>query len=288
MAHQSIGLKGVLLCGTEAQKTKYLPKLASGEEIAAFALTEPGTGSDAASVKLTATPVDNGDAYILRGTKMWISNGGIASFYTVFARTVDATGANKVTAFLVHRKEHAGVVPSPPEKKMGIRGSNTCVVTFEDVKVPKENILGELHGGFKVAMQILNNGRFGMGAACGGGIRRLIAGASEYANNRIQFGRPISSFGLVADKFSKMATQAYAIEAMAYMTTSLIDGPGLDMSIEAAMVKVYGSEAQFDAVNECIQILGGMGFSAGGVYPFERGLRDSRILLIFEGSNEVC
>lgn len=287
MAHQSIGLKGILLCGTEAQKAKYLPQLASGEKLAAFALTEPGTGSDAASVKTTAVPVEGGKFWEVTGQKMWISNGGIASTYTLFARTFDESGASKVTAFIANRDEHEGIFPGPPEKKLGIRGSNTCVVTFDKCRIPAENILGEPHKGFHVAMQILNNGRFGLGAATGGGIRKLMGLAADYANNRIQFGRPIASFGLIQEKFARMATDAYAVEAMAYMTTALIDGPKLDMSVEAAMVKVFGSEAMFRAINDCIQVLGGVGFGAGGAYPFERLMRDARILLIFEGTNEI-
>jgi acyl-CoA dehydrogenase family protein 9 len=196
-------------------------------------------------------------------------------------------GENKMTAFIVDREAFGGVFPGPPEKKLGIRGSNTCVVTFDNCVVPNENVLGEVHGGFKVAMTILNNGRFGMGAATGGGIRRLLGLAADYANNRIQFTLPISKFGLIQEKFARMASDAYAIESMAYMTTGLIDNKQMDMSIEAAICKIYGSEAMFTAINDCIQILGGMGFSAGGSYPFERLLRDSRILLIFEGTNEI-
>lgn len=261
MAHQSIGLKGLLLLGTPAQKSKYLPRLASGEDIAAFALTEAGTGSDAAGVKLTATSVDGGKAWELNGSKMWITNGGTASFYTVFARTLPADGGpSKVTAFIVHRREHAGVTPGPPEDKLGIRASNTCVVSFDHVRVPAENVLGEVHGGFKVAMAILNNGRFGLGAATGGGIRRLIAATAAYANSRVQFGEPIANFGLIQDKIARMAFDAYAIEAMAYLCTAKIDA-GVDMAVEAAAVKVYGSEAQFAAVNEAIQVHGGSGFS---------------------------
>lgn len=218
---------------------------------------------------------------------MWISNGGICSTYTVFARTPTADGGHKVTAFIANRDEHKGIIPGPPEKKLGIRGSNTCVVTFDNVFIPKENVLGEVNGGFKVAMGILNNGRFGMGAATGGGIRKLIALAADYANNRVQFGKPIASYGLIKEKFARMAVDAYVCESMAYMTTALIDGPKMDMSLEAAACKIYGSEAMFRAINDCIQVLGGMGFSAGGAYPFERLLRDSRILLIFEGTNEI-
>lgn len=289
MAHQSIGLKGILLDGTPEQKAKYLPKLATGEHLAAFCLTEPTVGSDAAGVKLLATPSPDGKGWVLNGQKMWISNGGIATIYTVFARTVAPDGSNKMTAFIVDRSAPGskGLVPGPPEKKLGIRGSNTVVLNFDNVFVPSENVLGEVHSGFRVAMRILNNGRFGMGAATGGGIRRLIGLAGEYAKNRPQFGRPISEYGLIQEKFARMAADAYAIEAMSYATTALIDGPGLDMSVEAAACKIYGSEAMFRAVNDCIQILGGMGFASGGAYPFERLMRDSRILLIFEGTNEI-
>lgn len=155
---------------------------------------------------------------------MWISNGGICKTYTVFARTPADNGETKITAFIVHRDESPGIIPGAPEKKLGIRGSNTCIVTFDNCIVPRENIIGELNGGFKVAMGILNNGRFGMGAASAGGIRKLIAMAGEYANNRIQFGSPISHFGLIREKFSRMAVDAFAAESMAYMTTGLIDG----------------------------------------------------------------
>ena len=280
MAHQSIGLKGIILCGTPEQKEKYLPKLASGEHIAAFALTEPGTGSVAASVQLTATPTADGKGFKLNGQKMWISNGGIADVYTVFAKNAHTKG---MTAFIVE-KAFGGIKPGAPEKKLGIRGSNTCVVTFDDCYVPNENILLQVGDGFKVAMNILNNGRFGLGAACGGGLRRLIGLAADYANNRKQFGRPIADFGLIREKFARMALDAYAIESMAYMTTALID-KGMDASVEAAACKIYGSEAMFSGIMDCIQIQGGIGFSAPSY--FERALRDSRILLIFEGTNEI-
>jgi acyl-CoA dehydrogenase family protein 9 len=184
-------------------------------------------------------------------------------------------------------KDFGGITPGAPEKKLGIRGSNTCVVTFENCFVPNENVLGKVGDGFKNAVGILNNGRFGLGAASGSGIRKMIQLAGDYANNRIQFGQPIANFGMIREKFARMALDAYACESMAYMTTGLIDGKGMDCSVEAAACKIYGSEAIFNAVNDCIQILGGMGFSAGGSYPFERLLRDSRILLIFEGTNEI-
>lgn len=286
MAHQSIGLKGILLFGTPEQKEKYLPKLATGEDIAAFVLTEPTVGSDAAGIKTTAKLAEDGKTWLISGTKLWISNGGIAKVFTVFARTETPDGQSKMTAFIVDR-DFGGITSGAPEKKLGIRGSNTVQLNFDNCPVPAENVLGEVHGGFKVAMGILNNGRFGMGAATGGGIRRLIGLAAEYANQRVQFGAPISNYGLIQEKFARMACDAYAIESMSYMTTALIDKGELDMSVEAAICKIYGSEAIFRAVNDCIQILGGMGFASGGAYPFERLMRDSRILLIFEGTNEI-
>ena len=218
LAHQSIGLKGILMFGTEAQRQKYLPRLATGEHVAAFALTEPGTGSDAASIKLSATPTPDGKGYALNGQKMWISNGGIAQIYTVFARTPvpgGAPGETKVTAFIVDR-DFGGLTPGPPEHKLGIRGSNTVVLNFENCIVPNENVLGAVGGGFKIAVSILNSGRFGMGAGSAGGIKMLVKAAGEYANQRVQFGRPISSFGLVQAKFAAMAADAYAIGKGAY------------------------------------------------------------------------
>jgi very long chain acyl-CoA dehydrogenase len=289
MAHQSIGLKGILMFGTPEQKRKYLPKLAAGEEVAAFALTEPGAGSDAAGISTRAVPTADGSKFILNGTKLWISNGGIADVYTVFAKTPSAVPGEKdgMTAFIVERR-FGGVKPGKPEKKLGIKGSNTVELAFEDVPIPRENVLGEVGGGFKVAMQILNNGRFGMGAATGGAMRKLLGMILQHATTRTQFGRPLASFGLVQDMLANMSVSAYAAESMAYMTTGLIDGPGLDMSIEAAICKVYGSEAMWKAVNDCIQIAGGIGFMSGRhALPYERFMRDARILMIFEGTNQI-
>lgn len=292
MAHQSIGLKGILLDGTEEQKQKYLPKLATGEEIAAFCLTEPNAGSDAASVQCRAIPSDDGKEFVLNGSKMWISNGGMADVFTVFAQTPvkdEKTGEtkDKVTAFIVE-KAFGGVEPGKPETKLGIRGSNTVQLTFDNCRIPRENVLGEVGGGFKVAMTILNNGRFGLGAGTAGAIKRLMGMIAEHANERKQFGKPLAEFGLIQKKFTEMAAKAYAIESMAYATTGLLDSTNIDCAVEAAICKIYGSEAMWTSVNECIQILGGMGFMAGeGAPPYERFMRDTRILMIFEGTNEI-
>ncbi|XP_060095830.1 complex I assembly factor ACAD9, mitochondrial-like [Heteronotia binoei] len=288
-AHQAIGLKGILIAGTEEQKEKYLPKLASGEHIAAFCLTEPGSGSDAASIQTRATLSEDGKSFLLNGSKIWISNGGIADIFTVFARTevVDKDGAtkDKITAFIVERN-FGGITNGKPEDKLGIRGSNTCEVHFENTKVPIENVLGEVGGGFKVAMNILNSGRFSMGSASAGMLKKLIEMTAEYACTRKQFNKKLSEFGLIQEKFALMARKAYVMESMAYLTAGMMDKPGIpDCSVEAAMVKVFSSESAWVCVSEALQILGGLGYMKD--YPYERYLRDCRILLIFEGTNEI-
>ncbi|XP_063518684.1 complex I assembly factor ACAD9, mitochondrial isoform X4 [Pongo pygmaeus] len=240
-AHQAIGLKGIILAGTEEQKAKYLPKLASGEHIAAFCLTEPASGSDAASIRSRATLSEDKKHYILNGSKVWITNGGLASIFTVFAKTevVDSDGSmkDKITAFIVER-DFGGVTNGKPEDKLGIRGSNTCEVHFENTKVPVENILGEVGDGFKVAMNILNSGRFSMGSVVAGLLKRLIEMTAEYACTRKQFNKRLSEFGLIQEKFALMAQKAYVMESMTYLTAGMLDQPGFpDCSIEAAMVK---------------------------------------------------
>uniref|UniRef100_A0A8C2J636 Acyl-CoA dehydrogenase family, member 9 n=1 Tax=Cyprinus carpio TaxID=7962 RepID=A0A8C2J636_CYPCA len=283
-AHQAIGLKGILIAGNDAQKAKYLPKLATGEHIAAFCLTEPGSGSDAASIQTRAKLTEDGKHFLLNGTKFWISNGGWADIMTVFARTevVDKDGQkkDKITAFIVERA-FGGITSGKPEDKLGIRGSNTCEITFEDTKVPIENVIGEVGGGFKVAMNILNNGRFSMGSAGAGMIKRLIELTSEYACTRKQFSRSLSEFGMIQDKFATMTLNAFVMESMAYLTAGMMDRPGVpDCSLEAAMVKVFSSEGSWICVSEALQVLGGLGFTKN--YPYERYLRDCRILQIFE------
>ncbi|NXW83438.1 ACAD9 dehydrogenase, partial [Alopecoenas beccarii] len=285
-AHQAIGLKGILIAGTDEQKAKYLPRLASGEHIAAFCLTEPGSGSDAASIKTRATLSDDGKYFVLNGSKVWISNGGIADVFTVFARTevVDKDGQlkDKITAFIVER-DFGGVTHGKPEDKLGIRGSNTCEVHFENTKVPIENVIGEVGGGFKVAMNILNSGRFSMGSMSSGMIKRLIEMTAEHACTRKQFNKKLSDFGLIQEKFCLLAVKAYVMESMAYLTAGMMDRPGFpDCSVEAAIVKVFSSEGTWTCVSEALQILGGLGYMKD--YPYERYLRDARILLIFEAS----
>ncbi|XP_014445264.1 acyl-CoA dehydrogenase family member 9, mitochondrial [Tupaia chinensis] len=288
-AHQALGLKGILLAGSEEQKARYLPKLASGEHIAAFCLTEPASGSDAASIRTRATLSEDKKHYILNGSKVWITNGGLATVFTVFAKTEvvaqDGSAKDKITAFIVERG-FGGVTSGKPEDKLGIRGSDTCEVHFENTRVPIENVLGEVGGGFKVAMNTLNSGRFSMGSAVAGMLKKLIEMTAEYACTRKQFNKNLSDFGLIQGKFTLMAQKAYVMESMAYLTAGMLDQPGFpDCSIEAAMVKVFSSEGAWQCVSEALQILGGSGYMKA--HPYERMLRDSRILLIFEGTNEI-
>ncbi|XP_030383583.1 very long-chain specific acyl-CoA dehydrogenase, mitochondrial [Scaptodrosophila lebanonensis] len=288
-AHQSIGFKGILLFGTPEQKEKYLPKVASEKVYAAFALTEPSSGSDAASIKCRAVKSADGKHYVLNGSKIWISNGGMAEIMTVFAQTEQTdkkTGEkkDKVTAFIVERS-FGGVTSGPPEKKMGIKASNTAEVYFEDVKIPIENILGEEGEGFKVAMNILNNGRFGMGATLAGTMKECIKKATEHANNRVQFGQKIKNYGAIQEKLAQMNILQYATESMAFAISQNMDSGSQDYHLEAAISKVYASECAWYVCDEAIQILGGMGFMKET--GLERVLRDLRIFRIFEGTNDI-
>jgi len=288
-AHQSIGFKGILLAGTPEQKEQYLPRLASGEDFAAFALTEPASGSDAGSIKTRAVPSKDGKNWILNGSKIWISNGGIAEIFTVFAKTpvVDPeTGVetDKVSAFIVERK-FGGVTHGPPEKKMGIKCSNTAEVYFEDVPIPAENVLGGIGNGFKVAMQILNNGRFGMAAALSGTMRAGIKKAVEHATQRNQFGSRIDSYGAIQEKIARMSMLHYATESMAYMVSGIMDNKHTDYQLEAAISKVFASESAWFVTDEAIQILGGMGYMKD--CGIEKVMRDLRIFRIFEGTNDI-
>ncbi|EAT43847.1 AAEL004778-PA [Aedes aegypti] len=288
-AHQSIGWKGILLYGTEEQKRKYLPMVVSGKTTAAFALTEPSSGSDAGSIRSKAVKSPCGKFYTLNGSKLWITGGGIANVFTVFAQTEvtdPRTGQkrDKVTGFIVER-DFGGLTSGPAEDKMGIRCSNTTEVFFDDVKVPVENVLGGEGNGFKVAMNILNNGRFGMAATLAGTMRACIAKATDHANSRVQFGKKIKEFGNVQEKLARMAMLQYVTQTMAYMVAGNMDTGSKDYHLEAAISKVFSSEAAWHVCDEAIQILGGNGFmkSAG----LEKILRDIRIYKIFEGANDV-
>ncbi|MBX7136768.1 MAG: acyl-CoA dehydrogenase family protein [Oligoflexia bacterium] len=280
-AHSSIGMKGLLLFGSEEQKRRYLPKLASGEIVAAFCLTEAGSGSDAASIKTTAKRNSDG-SWCLNGEKIWISNGAFADFFTVFARSGSEKG--QLSAFIVERS-FAGVSNGPKEDKMGIRASATTTVTFENVTVPAANLLGEEGQGFKIAMSILNNGRTGLGGGCVGAMKESIARAARQAAERKQFGRSIAEFGLVKEKIAQMTVNCFAAESIVNMVAYYIDHGVEDFSVEAAISKVFATEALWECANEALQVAGGNGFMRE--FPYERVVRDSRINLIFEGTNEI-
>ena len=280
-AHSSIGMKGILLFGTPEQRARYLPKLATGEMIAAFCLTESGAGSDAASIRTRAEKGADGN-WTLNGEKIWITNGGIADLYTVFARTPSEAG--KITAFIVEAG-WPGVSHGQHEDKMGIRASSTTTVSFTDVKVPAENLLDAEGKGFKVAMAILNNGRTGLGGGAVGGMKTLIALATQQALARKQFGEPIANFGLIREKLAQMTLECFAAESVVWMVAHYIDSGLEDYSVEAAISKVYASEAIQRAAYEALQIAGGNGFMRE--FPYEEATRDCRILSIFEGTNEV-
>lgn len=280
-AHSSIGMKGLLLFGNEEQKARYLPQLASGEMIAAFCLTEAGAGSDAAAIRTTARRNDDG-SWTLNGEKIWITNGGIGNFYTVFARTDGPEG--KITAFLVEAS-WPGVSHGPHEDKMGIRASSTTSVVFNEVRVPAGNVLGEVGKGFKVAMGILNNGRTGLGGGAVGGMKAIIRKAVAQAQDRKQFGRSIAEFGLVREKIAQMTVDCFAAESAVWMVAHYIDSGCEDYSTEAAITKVFASEAIQRTTYDGLQIAGGNGFMRE--FPYEQFARDARILPIFEGANEI-
>jgi len=281
-AHSSIGMRGLKLYATDEQKAKYYDALATGKMIAAFCLTEPDAGSDAASIRTTA--VEHEDHFLLNGSKIWVTNGGIADFLTVFAKTGEAEERSKLSAFIVTR-DLAGVTVSAHEDKMGLRASSTTSVYFDDVKVPRENLLGPLDGGFKVAMNILNSGRSGLGGGCVGAMKRLIALSARHAMEREQFGRPIGSFGLIKQKIAHMVVDCYAAESAVTLVASLSDQEYEDYSVEAAIIKIFASEALWRSADEALQTAGGSGYMREN--PYEGIVRDSRINRIFEGTNEV-
>lgn len=274
--------------GTKEQKEKYLPQVAAGKVFAAFCLTEPSAGSDASSIKSRAVKSADGKHYILNGSKIWISNGGMAEVMTVFAQTevTDENGQkkDKVTAFIVERG-FGGVSSGPPEKKMGIKCSNTTEVYYEDVKIPIENVLGKEGEGFKIAMNILNSGRFGMAMTMAGTMRMCIQKATDHATQRTQFGNKLDSYGGIQEKIARMACLHYVTQSMGFMISGNMDNKSKDYHLEAAISKVFGSESAWYVCDETIQILGGMGFMRdAGV---ERFMRDLRIFRIFEGTNDI-
>lgn len=282
-AHESLAVAAVLLFGSDALKARWLPRLATGELVAGFALAEVGAGSDAASIQ-TRADLD-GDHYVVKGEKAWVTNGGIADVFIVFARTSPADdGAKpKLTAFAIERGP--GVTSGPNEEKLGIRGTSTTLVTFDKVRVPKDQVLGEVGRGFKVAMEVLTHARLSLASSCLGKGKRLLRMAVDRVSERRAFGRNISEFGLVRDKIAQMSSELFALESMIYLTTGLVDAGSNDFTIESAICKVFASETLWRVANEGHQIAGALGYMRS--HPWEQHLRDARIAMVYEGTNEI-
>ena len=285
-AHHSIGLHGLELFGTEEQKQRWMKPLASGEQVAAFALTEPEAGSDASNVQTKAEPTEDGSHFIINGEKRWITNGGIANMLTLMARTPDdKEPAGRITAFLVTPDMAGFEVVEERMEKVGIRGTATGRLRFTNLCVPKENILGPYGGGLRVALTVLNFGRTTFGASCTGAAKFCVERMVHRANNRRQFGKSLGEFELVQSKLAEAAADTYSMESATYHTAALIDSGASDYMVETAMLKVFASDTLWRIVNDTLQVWGGAGFFTD--QPFERMMRDARLNQIGEGANDV-
>lgn len=279
--HTSVGTNPILYFGTDEQKQRFIPKLASGEYLGAFALTEPGAGSDASNLKTTAEK--KGNHYVLNGSKVFITNGGVADTYIVFAKTDTAKGSKGVSAFVVE-KDSPGFTVLTKEKKMGLHGSNTTPLSFEDCQVPVENLLGQEGEGFSIAMANLNAGRIGIAAQALGIAEGALDAAVAYAKERKQFGKPIGEMQGIAFKLAEMATSVEAAKLLVYQAADM-RSRGLSPIKEAAMAKMFASDTAMKVSTEAIQVFGGYGYTKE--YPAERFFRDAKVTQIYEGTNEI-
>ncbi len=287
-AHQSIGLKSLLLFGTEAQRQEWLPKLVREKMLAAFALTEPNAGSDAGGIETRAILNEAGTHYLLNGRKQWITNGGYAGLLTVMAKvpgTQDDRGRERITAFLVTPDMPGFEVVDPGLEKCGIRGTQTALLAFHDMAVPVANIIGEPGRGLRVALTLLDYGRTTFGATCTGIAKRCLAETLDHCRTRRQFGKPLIEFGMVKEKLARMAATTFAMESATHLTAGLIDSGADDYKLETAILKVYASDGLWEIINDTIQLFGGRAYFTD--LPYERMMRDARINLIGEGANDV-
>src|SRR3954466_12947260 len=282
--HQSIGFKGIAIFGTDEQKERFLPDLAAGRKLAGFALTEPEAGSDAYNIQSRAVQQPDG-SWVLNGEKRWIGNGCRGDVLTAFARAELADGKESHIALILEKGMEGLDQSGPRYETMGLHGNHLCPVRFNDVRVPPENVLGEPGDGFRIAMQVLNNGRIGLGTGSVGLAKKLIDLAIEHVTTRHQFGKPLAEFDMVEDKIAWMVSYLFGLESMAYLTTGLIDAGIEDYTVESAVCKVTGTEFVWYQANRALQLAGGTGYMKGE--PYERILRDIRIFPIFEGANDV-